>query len=201
MQRKLHRIPQCKSSERDEVTMNGNQQKRTETIKERTISIMLSDEDCERLSVLCGRHGLSAGSLIENFIGDLIGSSRSNGSDERAFAQRWFERCWFGMDPEYTLLNHFLSWGFEPEEYLKLLDNIAGAYKDKEYFEKHPDETTEEEIRFLLDDIEGWTEELKEMEEDWKPENTPNMEEEIALIRSWVEEKERLIAGKEGEEE
>ena len=34
---------------------------------------------------------------------DLCGTY-SNGSDERMYAEQWFERCWFGMFPEHTLL-------------------------------------------------------------------------------------------------
>ena len=41
------------------------------------------------------------GELIENFAGDLVGGTYSNGSDERDYADQWFERCWF--DPKaYT---------------------------------------------------------------------------------------------------
>ena len=31
------------------------------------------------------------GELIENFAGDLVGGTYSNGSDERDYADQWFE--------------------------------------------------------------------------------------------------------------
>ena len=34
---------------------------------------------------------------MESFVGDLVGGTYSNGSDERDYADQWFERCWFGM--------------------------------------------------------------------------------------------------------
>ena len=43
----------------------------------------LSDADCDRLARKCGEHGLTIGELIENFVGDLVGGTYSNGSDER----------------------------------------------------------------------------------------------------------------------
>lgn len=50
-----------------------------------------------------GEYGLTIGELIENFVGDLVDGTYSNGS-ERMYAQQWFERCWFGMFPEPSLL-------------------------------------------------------------------------------------------------
>ena len=43
----------------------------------------LSDADCDRLAGKCGEHGLTIGELIENFVGDLVGGTYSNGSDDR----------------------------------------------------------------------------------------------------------------------
>ena len=77
--------------------------------RERKITVKLSDADCDRLARKCGEHGLTIGELIENFVGDLVGGTYSNGSDERDYADQWFERCWFGMFPEPTLLNHLLK--------------------------------------------------------------------------------------------
>lgn len=44
----------------------GRQQKKEiETIKERKITVKLSDADCERLVRTCGENGLTVGELIE----------------------------------------------------------------------------------------------------------------------------------------
>ena len=68
----------------------GEQQKREiETIRERNITLNLSDADCDRLSDLCGEHNITVSKLLENFIGDLVEGTRSNGSDERELAQSW----------------------------------------------------------------------------------------------------------------
>ena len=98
------------------------------------------------------------GELIENFAGDLVGGTYSNGSDERDYADQWFERCWFGMIPKPTLLNHLLCWGYDPEDYLNAMDNIETAKEEKKYLEEHPEEADEEEASYLDDDIADWEE-------------------------------------------
>lgn len=168
------------------------QEKEIKTIKERTLKVKLSDADCERILEKCGRHGLTVGELFENFIGDLVGGTYTNGSDEGMYADQYFDRCWFGMFPEETLLKHLLDWGTDPEEYLELLDNIETAEKEKEYAKEHPEEIDEEEVSFLDDDLADWQEELKDMLSDWKPEKEPNIEEEIATIKKWLAERTEL---------
>ena len=86
------------------MSWGEEQQKEIETIRERKITVKLSDADCDRLARKCGKHGLTIGELIENFVGDLVGGTYSNGSDERDYADQWFERCWFGMFPEPIFL-------------------------------------------------------------------------------------------------
>jgi hypothetical protein len=168
------------------------EEQQIETIRERKITVKLSDEDCDRLARKCGEHGLTIGELIENFIGDLCGTY-SNGSDERMCAEQWFDRCWFGMFPEPTLLSRLLFWGDEPKDYLKLVDNLEAAKEKKKYLEEHPDEADDEEVSYLDDDIAYWEEKLKEVREDWKPKKEPNMDEEIKLIKNWVKEREDFI--------
>lgn len=175
------------------MSWGEEQQKEIETIRERKITVKLSDADCDRLAKKCGEHGLTIGELIENFIGDLVGGTYSNGNDEREYADQWFERCWFRMLPEPTLLNHLLCWGYDPEDYLNAMDNIETAKEEKKYLEEHPEEADEEEASYLDDDIADWEEELKSMRANWKPEKEPNIDEEIKLIKKWVKEREVLI--------
>ena len=65
------------------MSWGEEQQKEIETIRERKITVKLSDADCDRLARKCGKHGLTIGELIENFVGDLVGGTYSNGSDEK----------------------------------------------------------------------------------------------------------------------
>lgn len=92
---------------------------------------------------------------------------------------------------EQTLLNHLLCWGYEPEDYLDILDNIETAQEEKKYLEEHP-EKADEEAQYLDDDIAEWEEKLRDIREDWKPEQEPDMDEEIELIRKWVKNRDKL---------
>ena len=105
---------------------HGEQQKQEiETIRKRTIELELSDADVKRLAEKAGAHGLTVGKLLENFIGDLVCGTYSNGSDERDFAERWFDRCWFSL-PDMTFLNYLIEWG-GIDEVLEAWDSIADS--------------------------------------------------------------------------
>ena len=87
------------------------------TIKERTITLKLSDADCDRLLEKAGRCGMTVAELLQNFIGDLVDVTYSHGSDERIYAQEWFDRCGFSMVPEESLLRHLLENGVDLEDF------------------------------------------------------------------------------------
>ena len=72
------------------MSWGEEQQKEIETIRERKITVKLSDADCDRLARKCGEHGLTIGELIENFVGDLVGGTYSNGSDIVYVLIRWY---------------------------------------------------------------------------------------------------------------
>lgn len=61
------------------------------TIKPRKIVLNLSDADMERLQAFSDAVSLSPCELIERFIGDLTGGTKSNGSNERLQALAWYE--------------------------------------------------------------------------------------------------------------
>ena len=54
---------------------------------------------------------MTVAELIKNFIGDLVDGTYSNGSDERMYANEWFDRCYFGADPDYTFLKYLIEQG------------------------------------------------------------------------------------------
>ncbi len=71
------------------------QQEEIKTIKQRTFKLKLSDADKKRISDKAKEANMTVPELLENFIGDLIDGTYSNGSDERMYANQWFDRCWF----------------------------------------------------------------------------------------------------------
>lgn len=81
-----------------------------EKSQQREITLKLKDKDMEALCRASGKVGLSVSELLENFIGDLIHGDRTNGSDERMLANKWFERCWFSADMNLNFLSYLLEW-------------------------------------------------------------------------------------------
>lgn len=48
-----------------------SQKEEIQTIRERNITVKLSDADCDRLAKKCGEFGITVGELIANFIGEM----------------------------------------------------------------------------------------------------------------------------------
>ena len=147
------------------MSWGEEQKKEIETIRERKITVKLSDADCDRLARKCGKHGLTIGELIENFVGDLVGGTYSNGSDE------WKDIVYHKYNDDFT------SYECVPC-YNSVDEYIASEKEDLESYKA---------------DLEEALEELKDMRADWKPEKEPNMNEEIELIKKWVKEREDFI--------
>lgn len=101
----------------------SNQSKEIETIKTRCIELKLSDQDVDRIIIIAGSVGLSVGELLENFIGDLVDGTYSNGSDERMYADMWFRRCGFGMSDNESFLS-YLNKCEKINNVIELLDEI-----------------------------------------------------------------------------
>lgn len=178
--------------------ISGEQQKREiETIKARNITVKLSDADCERIFNLCGEHNITVADLLESFIGDLVGGTYTNGSDERDYARRYFERCWFGMFPEPTLLNFLLSRGYDVyDDFLEVIDDIESGYADLEDYRKDPSVFDEEEIECLKTDIEDWENQITEIKADFcKRNEKADWENEVEKVSQWWKEKERFKNG------
>lgn len=159
-----------------------NQEKEIETIKERTITLKLSDADCKRIANKVGKHGITIGQLFENFIGDLVFGTYSNGSDERYMAEQWFQRCWFGMFPEETLLRYLLENCINVEDFLCIYDELKYYQANtEEYVEeiKEAKENGEE----MLDFEQEYHDHIDEFIDNHKD---IDIEKEIELCRKWL---------------
>lgn len=111
------------------------QEKEIETIKERTVILNLSDADCIRVAKLAGSHGISVEQLLENFIGDLVDGTYSNGSAEHMYANQYFGSCWFGMYPEKTFLKYLVD-NNSVEDFIENYGLLDAHEKHIEYYEE-----------------------------------------------------------------
>ena len=116
------------------------QQDEIKTIKERTLTLQLSDADVKRLCKKAASVSLTVPQLLENFIGDLVCGTYSNGSDERDYVHNWFERCCFDFSAEPTFLRYSLM-NFICEDVIELYTDIQD---EKEYLSEIESESMEE---------------------------------------------------------
>lgn len=178
------------------------QMEEIETIRERNITIKLSDADVKRICKKAGSVGLNVSVLLENFIGDLVDGTYSNGSDERMHANEWFERCGFGMFPDKTFVRYLIEWD-QIDEALGLWDDIKTGNEELEYYNTHQDEFTEEDIAGWKEDIEYWKGQLDDIFKefkDWaKGETIGTLEEELQKVFEWQHEYEQIKGEDENE--
>lgn len=166
------------------------QEQEIATIKEREVKINLSAADMRRLWKKAGSVGMTAGELLASFIGDLVCGTYSNGSDERMYAQQWFERCGFGMFPENTFLRYLIEWD-ELESVLSDEQSIVQAKADLAELEARPDRDIDdqEEIKYLKEEISDLQESIDKVYSDFvewcKGEKHGSYEEEMSRVREW----------------
>ena len=110
------------------------QEKEIQTITERNITLKLSDADCIRISEKAATNNITVAQLLENFIGDLVSGTYSNGSNERMYANQWFNRCWFSMSPGQTFLKYLIEFE-DVENFIENLNDIESYKQDIEKFE------------------------------------------------------------------
>lgn len=99
----------------------SKQQKEIQTIKEREFRLKLTDVDVEQLCDKAAIAGLAPEKLIEAFIGDLVNGTHTHGSDERMYANQWYDRCGFIQYAEKNLVTYlaresYLDYFFERYE-------------------------------------------------------------------------------------
>lgn len=172
-------------------THGEQQQEEIKTIRKRTLELELSDADVKRISEKAGAHGLTVGKLLESFIGDLVCGTYSNGSDERDLAGQWFERCWFGMFPDFTFLHYLIEWGGGVENVLELWDDIQSGKEEIADMEAHPEDYEPDEKAAMQEDMGYWQEQLSDY---WKEYAGHKMEykhgtfeEEMSKVLQWRE--------------
>ena len=174
--------------------MREQQKKEIETIKPRTYMLNLSDADVERIESKAMEYGMTVSKLLENFIGDLIDGTYSNGSDERMYANQWFNRCCFepvrkernlitfcnGMDALFycsgeeliSKLERVNEAKKEIENEEKEIENPSTDWKDIRHWNPVTDEyfpaykNLEEYIKHERECLESYKNDLKEVEEE-----------------------------------
>jgi len=188
-----------------EFDMNHKEihEKEVATIKPRKFMLDLSDADVEALFDKAGKVGMTGEKLLQNFVGDLVCGTYTNGSDERMLASQWFDRCGFSYMRRKSYLVYLID-TIELDEVMELLEAIDDAKEQIDYF-KHikdfdnPDgEDSKEELTFF-------TERLKETQDEldshfnkykvWAENDAQSFDVEMMAVTQWVKHKAEMIKG------
>lgn len=124
------------------------------TIKERTLTIKLSDADVLRVCKKAGAHNITVAELIESYLQDLVCGTYTNGSDEREYASAYFERCHYSAYPENTFLRYLIEWCLI-DDYMDNIEAENDIKEDIAIYEniKEPDADELEELEALKEDL------------------------------------------------
>ncbi len=138
-------------------------------------------------------YGITVYQLLENFIGDLISGTYSNGSDERMLANKWFDRCWFSVEPRNTLLRHLLTNGVDPEEFLNTIDALNSAVKEKEYLFCHLEQCKPDDIPAVENLICYWQEDIHDCMNGWMSVDDSDYLTELQHIAEWIDSRNQIL--------
>lgn len=167
----------------------GEQQKKEiETIRERAFTLKLSDADVDRLAMKAAEAGMTMGELLASFVGDLVGGTYSNGSDERMYAEAWYERCGFSFYPQNDIARLAKADALDQMvDYVKAYREAAEDLTDtkRDFEDPDCDDITEADVQRA----EEWlVDSKKEVEDLMKYVScTGTMEEVAAAVLKWDE--------------
>lgn len=153
---------------------------------QRNITLKLTEDDVTELCKKVGKCGLTVSQLLESFVSDLIGGSKTNGSDERMYANQWFNRCWFSFVPDQTFLQYLIEWGS--------VDDILDTWEELQNYEGQEtlEDYEQEELEMLKNYI---NETFEEYQRDNSEPEDATLEEGIAKVLEWNKERQEMLSG------
>ena len=67
-----------------------------EPLKKRRFTVELTDSTFEAFKEMLERDNTTPSEVLEGFINDLVCGSHTRGSNERMYAQQYYDRCGYG---------------------------------------------------------------------------------------------------------
>ena len=128
---------------------------------------------------------------------DLVWGTYTNGSDERDYANTYFDRCYYGMFPDQTFVRYLLEWE-DIDAYIKDSENVQWLEKEiASYGEKSElDEEEEAVLEDIRDELKFAKEEVAEYYErycEWcRKEEPESLEKAQAGVAQWKADYEKL---------
>ena len=136
-----------------------------ELSQQRTITVRLPDDDIDALCRKAGGADLTVGELLENFISDLVGGSRTNGSHEMTFLSYLID---------YGLVDAAMDYwtdleGYREQEDLDEYDKEDMAYYAEELntlfkeYKKYYPQSSELSVEMAMEKVVKWSREREEL--------------------------------------
>lgn len=82
------------------------------SIRPRPLYVPLSDQTAAAITEKAAYNGTTVSEIVSGFINDLVDGAQTRGSDERLFADQYFERCCYSFDDENTFIKSLIDGGF-----------------------------------------------------------------------------------------
>ena len=171
-------------------------------LKKRAFTLELTDEDTANFIRKCYQDGTTPAEVLEGFINDLIDGSRTRGSDERMYAEQYYERCCYGFffPGEYRTFTQWLlsEYGeYSLKEIIDSLDDIKTLEEEIAYLKEHPEECEEGELEDLEAELKGSTEDIERYYQEYTEGTTKpdTLEEGIKGVREYLDMIKRIEEG------
>ena len=151
-----------------------------EPLKKRTFVIELTQDTYRNFIEMVYRDGVTPAEVLEGFINDLVCGSHTRGSDERMYAEKYYDRCGYG----YFFDMHpcsFVQWLLREhgngtvKRVSYAIDDIKNCDEETAYLTEHPEECDEGELQSLEVYRKSSTEQIKEYFDEYE-QNTESPE-------------------------
>lgn len=162
---------------------------KNEPLQQYKFTVQLTESDMKDFCELAYKNGVKPAEILAGFINDLVCGAYTRGSDERMFAEQYFDRCAYGMFAEQTFCRYVLSCDNLELLQIALID-IETLKRELEYYAENPDDPdgTAEWLQQMQDDIKERNEEIQEMYERYTKhtENPETLEQGLQGVQDYI---------------
>lgn len=138
-----------------------------EPLEKRTFTVELTQDTFNRFIEKVYADGTTPSEVLEGFINDLVCGSHTRGSDERMYAEQYYDRCCYGDFDPLTFVR-FLLIHYRMDELRDCMERKQDAADDLAYYAEHPDEDADGKDSALMREvIQEADDEIKELYQEY----------------------------------
>lgn len=173
-----------------------------EQLRQYHFPVELTDSTLTAFFEMCYRNGTDPAEVLAGFINDLVCGEYTRGSDERMYAQQYFDRCCYDLGAQHTFLRYLLNYD-ELQTLLDAIEQKQDAENDLAYYEQHPDDpdgTADflQDLRDIIKEADALIQDLyTEYTEHTKHEQPETLEAGLQTVQDYLNKLEQLKGGNE----